>query len=79
MFLPLSDVRILSQLQARDGLIPTLGTVRQVASPLRLSGAEPPVRRGPLLGEHTHEVAQELCGHDADRFATLQSPGAFGA
>ena len=35
---------------------PTLGTVRQVASPLRLSHAEPPVVRAPFRGEHDDEV-----------------------
>ena len=70
------------QLHARGGLIsyehPTLGTVRQVASPLRVSGAEPPVRRGPLLGEHTEDVMAELCGYDAGRIAELRAQGAFG-
>ena len=35
---------------------PTLGTVRQVASPLRLSDAVPPVARAPFRGEHDGEV-----------------------
>ena len=35
---------------------PALGPVRQVASPLRLSGAEPPVARAPFRGEHDAEV-----------------------
>ncbi len=35
---------------------PNLGTVRQVASPLRLSDAEPPVGRAPFRGEHDEEV-----------------------
>jgi crotonobetainyl-CoA:carnitine CoA-transferase CaiB-like acyl-CoA transferase len=35
---------------------PTLGTIRQVASPLRLSDAEPPVGRAPFRGEHDEEV-----------------------
>jgi crotonobetainyl-CoA:carnitine CoA-transferase CaiB-like acyl-CoA transferase len=35
---------------------PTLGTVRQVASPLRLSDAEVAVARGPVRGEHDEEV-----------------------
>ena len=35
---------------------PTLGTVRQVASPLRLTDAEPPVARAPFRGEHDEEV-----------------------
>jgi crotonobetainyl-CoA:carnitine CoA-transferase CaiB-like acyl-CoA transferase len=40
---------------------PTLGTVRQVASPLRLSDAEPPVARAPFRGEHDGEV-EDLVG-----------------
>ena len=40
---------------------PTLGTVRQVASPLRLSEAEPPVARAPFRGEHDAEV-DDLAG-----------------
>jgi crotonobetainyl-CoA:carnitine CoA-transferase CaiB-like acyl-CoA transferase len=40
---------------------PTLGTVRQVASPLRLSDAEPPVGRAPFRGEHNGEV-DDLAG-----------------
>jgi crotonobetainyl-CoA:carnitine CoA-transferase CaiB-like acyl-CoA transferase len=35
---------------------PALGTVRQVASPLRLSGSAAPVRRAPFRGEHDEEV-----------------------
>ena len=31
---------------------PTLGLVRQVASPLRLTGVEPPLARAPFRGEH---------------------------
>jgi crotonobetainyl-CoA:carnitine CoA-transferase CaiB-like acyl-CoA transferase len=40
---------------------PTLGTVRQVASPLGLSDAEPPVGRAPFRGEHDGEV-EDLVG-----------------
>jgi crotonobetainyl-CoA:carnitine CoA-transferase CaiB-like acyl-CoA transferase len=40
---------------------PTLGTVRQVASPLRLSDAEPPVARAPFRGEHDGEI-EDLVG-----------------
>jgi crotonobetainyl-CoA:carnitine CoA-transferase CaiB-like acyl-CoA transferase len=40
---------------------PTLGTVRQVASPFRLSDAEPPVVRAPFRGEHDREV-EDLVG-----------------
>jgi crotonobetainyl-CoA:carnitine CoA-transferase CaiB-like acyl-CoA transferase len=40
---------------------PTLGTVRQVASPLRLSDGKPPVGRAPFRGEHDGEV-EDLVG-----------------
>ena len=40
---------------------PMLGAVRQVASPLRLSDADPPVRRAPFRGEHDEEV-EDLLG-----------------
>jgi crotonobetainyl-CoA:carnitine CoA-transferase CaiB-like acyl-CoA transferase len=57
---------------------PTLGTVRQVASPLRLSSiTAPPLRRGPLLGEHGSDVL-ELLGYDDQRVETLRAAGAFG-
>jgi crotonobetainyl-CoA:carnitine CoA-transferase CaiB-like acyl-CoA transferase len=48
------------QAEARGSVVeyehPTLGAVRQVASPLRLSGAAPPLRRAPFRGEHTDLV-----------------------
>jgi crotonobetainyl-CoA:carnitine CoA-transferase CaiB-like acyl-CoA transferase len=55
-----------------------LGTVRQVASPLRLSDAEPPVRPAPARGEHTEEVLVELCGYSAERVRELADAGVFG-
>jgi crotonobetainyl-CoA:carnitine CoA-transferase CaiB-like acyl-CoA transferase len=58
---------------------PTLGTVRHVASPLRLDGVlEAGVRRAPRRGEHAAEVLGELCGYDAARIAALREAGAFG-
>ena len=57
---PVNDVQAAlrdPQAQARGTVVeyehPTLGTVRQVATPLRLSGDEPPLRRAPFRGEHT--------------------------
>ena len=58
---------------------PRLGTVRQVASPLRLSGAEPPVRPAPARGADTEEVLGELCGYEAERIRALADAGVFGA
>ncbi len=57
---------------------PTLGVVRGPASPLRLDGEPGPARRGPLLGEHTHDVLRDLCGYDEERLRTLAEAGVFG-
>lgn len=57
---------------------PKLGAVRQVASPLRLSSIdEPPLRPGPLLGEHSDEILQ-LLGYDDATVRSLHEGGAFG-
>ena len=70
------------QVRARGAVVevehPRFGAVRQAASPLRLSGHEPPLRRGPFRGEHTEAVLAELCGYDADRIAAFARAGAFG-
>jgi crotonobetainyl-CoA:carnitine CoA-transferase CaiB-like acyl-CoA transferase len=71
------------QARARGAVVefdhPTLGRVRQVASPLRLSDAERPLRRAPLRGEHTTQVLVELCGYDAERVRRLGEAGVFGS
>lgn len=70
------------QTLAREAVVtiehPRLGPVRQVASPLRLSDAQRPLRPGPARGEHTAEVLREQCGIDGERFARLAQDGAFG-
>lgn len=70
------------QVVAREGVVayqhPTLGTVRQVASPLRLSGESVGPARGPLRGEHTEQVLVELCGYSLERVGALRTDGAFG-
>jgi crotonobetainyl-CoA:carnitine CoA-transferase CaiB-like acyl-CoA transferase len=56
---------------------PALGTVRQVASPLRL-GDESPVRRAPFRGEHTETVLTEVCGYSRERLDELAAADVFG-
>jgi crotonobetainyl-CoA:carnitine CoA-transferase CaiB-like acyl-CoA transferase len=52
---------------------PTLGTVSQVATPLRV-GSEPlPMERGPFLGEHTRAILDELLRYDEARIRSLLS------
>jgi crotonobetainyl-CoA:carnitine CoA-transferase CaiB-like acyl-CoA transferase len=71
------------QAAARGAIVeiehPTLGTVRQVASPLRVNiEQEPsPVERAPFRGEHTDEVLRDVCGYGDDRIAALRQSEAF--
>ena len=58
-----------------DAPHPTAGNVRQLASPIRLSGT--PARRdraGPLLGEHTEDIVLEL-GRSKAELAQLAAAG----
>ena len=70
------------QIEARRGIAEyehaALGTVRQVASPLRL-GDEPRVERAPFRGEHTDTVLRDVCGYTPDRIEELAAAGVFGA
>jgi crotonobetainyl-CoA:carnitine CoA-transferase CaiB-like acyl-CoA transferase len=70
------------QTVARDGVIeyehPELGTVRQAATPLRMSTDLPEPSRGPFLGEHTEELLGAICGYSDERTAQLREAGAFG-
>ena len=61
-----------------ESSIPNLGTVRQTATPLRLSGELPEPSRAPFLGEHTEELLRELCGYTDERTSALREAGAFG-
>jgi crotonobetainyl-CoA:carnitine CoA-transferase CaiB-like acyl-CoA transferase len=58
---------------------PRYGRVRSIASPVRVGLRTPEdERRGPLLGEHTHEL---LCGigYDDDQISAAREAGAFGS
>src|SRR5262249_32945686 len=58
---------------------PRFGPVRQVASPLRLSGPQAPGRRARVRGEPAEEILGRVCGYDDGRIAALRSAGVFGA
>ncbi len=55
---------------------PTLGPLRMVASPLKLEGTPPTIRRHPpLLGEHTGEVLGEVLGINSMEVEELRRKG----
>lgn len=56
---------------------PRYGTVRQVASPVRVGNQPPSYRRAPHRGEDLDYVAN-LLGYSPDHLSSLQKSGAFG-
>jgi len=69
------------QIRAREMVVdvdhPTLGHIRALGSPLKMSATPPDVRRrAPLLGEHTDEVLREA-GVSAAEVAALREAGAI--
>ena len=70
------------QAEARHAVVetdhPTLGTVRQVASPVRVGPPPPEHRRGPRRGEDNAEILAGIIGYDTARIGELTEAGAFG-
>jgi crotonobetainyl-CoA:carnitine CoA-transferase CaiB-like acyl-CoA transferase len=69
------------QVRARDMVVetdhPTLGPMRTLGSPIKMSATPPEVtRRAPMLGEHTDEVLS-AAGFDADDIRALRASGAI--
>jgi len=70
------------QVQARELAVeiahPTLGTLRTLGTPLKMSETPLDVRRrAPLLGEHTEEVLREV-GYTLSEIDSLRQVGAIG-
>ena len=57
---------------------PRFGTVRQVASPVRVGDDAPSYRRAPLLDEHADDVLQGVLGYHPSLIEELRRAGAFG-
>lgn len=66
-------------LRARDMIVdidfPTRGTYQTVGCPIKLSDSPAQVTRPPLLGEHTAEVLDSLCGVGPEALARLRGSG----
>jgi crotonobetainyl-CoA:carnitine CoA-transferase CaiB-like acyl-CoA transferase len=68
--------------RAREMIIevkhPDLGTLREVASPVKTEGAITAPTPAPRLGQHTDELLRDLLRYDDARIARLRGAGAFG-
>ena len=50
---------------------PKVGDYTMSGWPVRFSGATPPVKAAPLLGQHNAEVLADWLGLDKDKVGTL--------
>ena len=57
---------------------PRYGTVRTIASPVRVGNQQAAPVRAPRRGEHTDSVLTEALGYDGPAMAAAQAAGAFG-
>ena len=69
------------QVRARGMILevehPTLGRLREVASPIRTDGEVAPAA-APRLGEHTDHILRDVLGYDPARIAALRAGGGLG-
>jgi crotonobetainyl-CoA:carnitine CoA-transferase CaiB-like acyl-CoA transferase len=54
---------------------PTLGTVKTLASPVKVGSEPVPATRAPHRGEHGEAVLRDLCGYDDAHIEELRSAG----
>jgi crotonobetainyl-CoA:carnitine CoA-transferase CaiB-like acyl-CoA transferase len=54
---------------------PTLGTVKTLASPVKVGNEPVPATRAPHRGEHSDAVLRDLCGYDDAQIEKLRSTG----
>jgi crotonobetainyl-CoA:carnitine CoA-transferase CaiB-like acyl-CoA transferase len=54
---------------------PTFGTLREVNTPARFSGATREHTRAPMLGEDTHSILAEYLGYQSERIEALRRAG----
>jgi crotonobetainyl-CoA:carnitine CoA-transferase CaiB-like acyl-CoA transferase len=73
-----ADPQILAREMVVETNHPTLGHMRTLGSPIKMSASPPHVsRRAPQLGEHTNEVLAEA-GLSSAEIASLRASGAIG-
>ncbi|GCE42151.1 CoA transferase [Rhodococcus sp. USK10] len=72
-----------AQIDARQGIIetehPRFGTVRSIATPVRVGAAQSTHKRAPRRGENAAEILHDLLQYDAADVLNLSKSGAFGA
>ena len=73
----LSDPQTVEDAMVLEMEHPDLGTVRQLASPIKVDGDLPAHRLGPKLGEHTDQVLREYAGASDEEIESWRRDGAL--
>jgi crotonobetainyl-CoA:carnitine CoA-transferase CaiB-like acyl-CoA transferase len=77
-----ADAFLDPQVVARNVIVeaehPVYGTIKTIASPVRVGDHFAPPTRAPQRGEHTYEVIGELTGMTEDQLRVAAEAGAFG-
>jgi formyl-CoA transferase len=74
----LTDPQILAREMVVDTTHPTLGPIKSLGTPIKLSETPlDPRRPAPLLGQHTDEILAEI-GYDEEEISRLRGLGAVG-
>jgi formyl-CoA transferase len=71
----LADPHLRARGMVQDIDHPTRGRYPTIASPLRLSDSQVPLRRPPLLGENTEEVLTQLAGYTPEEVTQFKEEG----
>lgn len=71
-----SDPQILARQMVAEVPHPTAGSIKMVASPMKLSETPCEItRHPPLLGEHTEELLREKFSFDGDKITAMRQKG----
>lgn len=71
-----SDPHVQARRMVAEVPHPTAGTVKLVASPMKLSETPCEITKSPpLLGQHTDEILREVCGYDGHKIENLRQNG----
>ena len=57
---------------------PIYGNMRQIGSPVITEGSNRTLKAGPILGEHTDQILDELLAYDENKIRKLRNSGALG-
>ncbi len=75
----LTDQQVLAREMIVEVKHPVLGTLKEVACPIKTDGVITNPPPGPRLGEHTDQILRQTLGYPDERIANLRAAGVIGS